>query len=142
MDTERPFAEGWPFHPTIPSYILTRWLFLRLLGLIYLIAFASLLPQIKGLIGANGILPIADFLNAVRANYGADAYRLAPTLSWLNTSDAFLQLLCWGGILASILVIAGLLTAPALAIETRQPILRAVVVEADVAATASDARSR
>ena len=39
-----------------------------------------------------------------------------PTLTWLNSSDAFLQLLCWSGILASISVIAGLLTAPALAL--------------------------
>ncbi|MEO8606857.1 MAG: lipase maturation factor family protein [Chloroflexota bacterium] len=109
-------AEGWRFRTPIPSYILTRWLFLRLLGLIYLIAFASLLPQITGLIGANGILPIANYLTAVHANYGTDAYRLLPTLAWLNSSDTFLQFLCLGGILASISVIAGLLTAPALAL--------------------------
>lgn len=114
MDAERAYEDGWRFPREIPCYILTRWLFLRLLGLVYLVAFASLLPQIKGLIGANGILPIADYLHTIYANYGAESYRLLPTLAWLNSSDAFLQLLCWGGIVAALLTIIGLLTAPAL----------------------------
>jgi len=106
----------WPFDTTIPSYLLTRWLFLRLLGLVYLVAFLSLGEQVKGLIGSQGILPVADFLDAVRLNYGADAYRLLPTLAWLNTSDAFLQFLCWGGVVTALLVIAGFLAAPALVV--------------------------
>src|SRR5438105_15903016 len=39
------------------DYILTRWLFLRLLGFVYLFAFASLRPQVLGLIASDGILP-------------------------------------------------------------------------------------
>ena len=34
-----------------PSWFLSRWLFLRLLGLIYLVAFLSLWVQIDGLVG-------------------------------------------------------------------------------------------
>jgi len=37
-----------------------RWLFLRGLGLIYLIAFLSLWVQIEGLIGSKGLLPVRD----------------------------------------------------------------------------------
>ena len=49
---------------------VSRWLFLRLLGVVYLIAFISLWTQIYGLIGHNGILPVADYLKAVRGKVG------------------------------------------------------------------------
>ena len=39
-----------------PTYFVARLFFLRFLAVIYLIAFLSLWPQIKGLIGSNGIL--------------------------------------------------------------------------------------
>src|SRR5262249_52636346 len=52
----------WGEHFERPSYDLTRWLFLRLLALVYLIAFLSLHVQMPGLIGSHGILPVADFL--------------------------------------------------------------------------------
>ena len=60
--------------PEEHTYILTRWLFLRLLGVVYFIAFASLSRQILGLIGRNGILPAAEFLEAVRAPLGPRPY--------------------------------------------------------------------
>src|SRR5207249_4268417 len=44
------------------SYELTRWVFLRALGVIYLIAFLSLWPQLRGLIGPQGILPAQALL--------------------------------------------------------------------------------
>ena len=39
------------------DYQLVSWLFIRALGVIYLIAFASLWTQVQGLAGAEGILP-------------------------------------------------------------------------------------
>src|ERR1700689_1012496 len=42
-----------------PRYDLVSFVFLRLLGLIYLSAFASFGVQALGLIGSHGILPIA-----------------------------------------------------------------------------------
>ncbi|MEO5969507.1 MAG: lipase maturation factor family protein [Bdellovibrionia bacterium] len=41
---------------TRPSYLLTRWLFIKGLGVVYLAAFLSLGSQIHGLVGASGIL--------------------------------------------------------------------------------------
>src|SRR5678815_2251396 len=38
---------------------LTMWLFLRSLGLVHAIAFASYGVQVRGLIGASGIVPAA-----------------------------------------------------------------------------------
>ena len=57
-----------PDAPHKPAYIITRWVFLRMIGLIYLLAFASLWVQIDGLIGSNGILPAADLMEQARAN--------------------------------------------------------------------------
>jgi predicted DCC family thiol-disulfide oxidoreductase YuxK len=42
------------------DYALVGWVFLRLIALIYLAAFASLAVQITGLIGAEGILPAGE----------------------------------------------------------------------------------
>jgi lipase maturation factor 1 len=87
-----------------PGHLWPRWIFLRALGLIYFSAFYSLLFQIKGLIGPNGILPAADYLQAVNAALQLRGYWSAPTLLWFSASDAALMTLCWVGLLASLLV--------------------------------------
>src|SRR6059058_2641284 len=99
-----------------PTYVLSRWLFLRLLGLVYLIAFGSLALQVTGLVGEHGILPATGFLERARALYGGDAYRLFPTLCWLGAGDGALRILCWGGATLALLLIAGVAQAPVLAL--------------------------
>ena len=47
------------------SYWLTRFVILRLLGVIYAIAFLVAANQILPLIGSDGLLPVGDFLNRV-----------------------------------------------------------------------------
>jgi predicted DCC family thiol-disulfide oxidoreductase YuxK len=95
-----------------PKYFWARKWFLRLLGLVYLIAFVSLWVQIDGLIGSNGILPVRRFLSAAHEQLGDRALSILPTLCWFNSSDAFLHFLCGGGVVLSILFIAGI--APAI----------------------------
>lgn len=97
----------WGTHTERTTFYLSRWLFLRGLGCIYLIAFLSLWVQIHGLVGSNGILPAEQYLEAVRQQIGIEGYYLVPTLFWLNTSDTFLHLLCAGGVLFSLVLIAG-----------------------------------
>jgi hypothetical protein len=109
-DLPSPASEPAPAH----SYVVTRWLFLRLLGVVYLIAFLSLLPQLSGLIGSNGILPAGWLLDAVREQLGPERYWLFPTLAWLNAGDAFLHLLAWGGALGALLLILDVAPAPLL----------------------------
>src|SRR5256884_2685657 len=99
-----------------PTYVLSRWLFLRLLGLVYVIAFVSLALQVTGLVGEHGILPATAFLDRTRALYGGAAYRLFPTLCWLGAGDGALRVLCWGGAALSLLVVAGVAQAPVLAL--------------------------
>jgi predicted DCC family thiol-disulfide oxidoreductase YuxK len=97
-----------------PTYVWARRWFLRVLGAIYFIAFVSLWVQVDGLLGANGISPVSQFLPAVRAQVGSEAFTLLPTLCWFGSSDAFLHFLCGSGVLCSLLLIFGV--APALSL--------------------------
>jgi predicted DCC family thiol-disulfide oxidoreductase YuxK len=102
--------------PEPSSFYLSRWVFLRLLGLIYVISFLSLRAQILGLLGARGILPASDFLRAVQANFGSAGYRLFPTLAWFGAGDASLKLLCTAGAVSALLVVVGVASGPALVV--------------------------
>ncbi len=97
-----------------PTYFWARRWFLRALGTIYLIAFVSLWVQVNGLVGSDGMSPANQFLPAVRAQIGPDAYALLPTLCWFGQSDAFLHCLCGSGVLFSLLLIFGI--APAISL--------------------------
>ena len=57
-----------PAHPY--TYILASWAFLRLLGLVYVMAFGSLWIQLDGLIGREGIVPVAPLLAAAQYRLG------------------------------------------------------------------------
>jgi predicted DCC family thiol-disulfide oxidoreductase YuxK len=109
----------WGRHVERSEYDLIRWIFLRALGLIYLVAFISLWTQIGGLIGHNGVLPEGQYM-AGAAQYfdsqsvGMDRFHRLPTLCWLNSSDGFLQFQCGAGVLFACLLIIGI--APGLAL--------------------------
>ncbi len=91
-----------------PRFALSRGLFLRLLGLVYGVAFLSLAPQLPGLVGSEGLLPAAAYLERVHEVQGAEAYYRLPTLLWLWPGDALLLGLCWAGIGLSAAAVAGL----------------------------------
>lgn len=86
---------------------IARWLFLRNLGLIFLVAFLSLNVQIEALIGEEGILPAPSTLELIRSNFGADSQRLFPSLLWRNASNDALHALCLGGALVSVFIVLG-----------------------------------
>lgn len=107
----------WGRHVERPDHTVTRWCFLRALGLIYLFAFLSLGTQILGLMGHDGILPVDQFLPAVQQQLdaqglGGQRFHLLPSLCWFNTSDTFLQLQCAAGGLFALLLTLDI--APAL----------------------------
>jgi hypothetical protein len=79
-----------------------RWLFLRALALIYFSAFYSLLCQVRGLIGPNGILPADQYLEAVHHAISGLRFWYAPSLYWISSSNAAIMTICWIGLLASI----------------------------------------
>lgn len=89
--------------------LLPRWLFLRALGLIYFSAFYSLIFQIRGLIGPDGILPADRYLHQLADSLGPwERIWYAPTLLWISGSSHMLMALCWIGIAASLLLVTNL----------------------------------
>ena len=97
---------------------IARAIFLRSLGVIYLIAFLSLWVQIDGLVGSDGILPAKLFLASARlqtpGNSAVSLFLSTPTLCWISSSDAFLHFLCAGGAVLACMLIAGLAPVPVL----------------------------
>jgi hypothetical protein len=85
-----------------PRRLVPRWIFLRALAAIYFSAFYSLLFQIRGLIGPQGILPAHDYLTAVGRTYPSTRFWLAPTLYWASSSSHALMAVTWIGLAFSI----------------------------------------
>ena len=119
MDWDAPSSIGWLFDAAqgAPPRLIPRWLFLRALGGIYFSAFFSLIFQIRGLIGPNGILPASRYLQAVAQSLGAwQRVWYAPTLLWWSSGPAALNALCWAGMLASLLLLVNIWPRAALTI--------------------------
>jgi len=87
------------------SHSLVENVFLRLLGLTYLTAFGSILPQVVPLLGSHGIVPVSTFLASLRTEMKPSLVFSIPTVFWLSASDRTLQAVCILGCLASVLLI-------------------------------------
>ncbi len=100
------------------SYWLTRFFLLRLLGLIYAVAFLVAANQIVPLIGTHGLLPLPLFMERVREVFGSSlgAFLHLPSLFWFFHSDRALVVVAWIGAALSIVVLAGYANAILLAI--------------------------
>jgi hypothetical protein len=91
------------------SYWLTRFVFLRLLGVVYFFAFLSLAQQVIPLIGHHGLLPAHIHLEIVRENSASnlDAWTRLPTIFWISVSDSWLQGFAWLGVALSLVLVLG-----------------------------------
>ncbi len=89
--------------------LISRWLFLRALGLIYFSAFFSLSFQITGLIGPEGILAADSYLHAIAQSLGPwERVWYAPTLLWFSSGNTMLTAICYVGMVASVLLVLNL----------------------------------
>jgi len=107
--------------PSEPAtYALSSWLFLRLLGVVYLCAFWSLASQVRGLVGHDGILPADAFMAAIGRAADAQGYSAVgrvfavPTLCWWSATDHVLVGLSVGGAVVSVALLAGVASFVAL----------------------------
>ncbi len=99
------------------TYRFSGMLFLRMLGLIYLIAFISFWAQSAGLVGDHGLFPIKDYFSVVKAQAGSDNFErfmAAPSLLWLSPDSAGLNAICGTGVGCALLVMMGLVPGWAL----------------------------
>jgi hypothetical protein len=96
-----------------PDYWLSRLIFHRLLGGIYLVAFVSTLNQFRPLLGSSGLLPVPRFLQA-------SSFRRAPSIFHLHYSDRFAVATAWAGVI--------LASAAVLGLPERAPLLLSMLV--------------
>ena len=91
------------------SYWLTRFVMLRLLGVVYAVAFLVAARQILPLIGSHGLTPLDLYLAQIRDSLGSTAagFMRLPSLFWFAHSDAALQISAWIGFALACVVIAG-----------------------------------
>lgn len=99
----------WGDDPTPSSFAAGGWAFRVVLGVVYVVAFASLGVQVAGLVGPEGILPAGAYLDAVARSTGsaAEAAWRAPTLAWLASGDLALQGMAAAGAAAGLLLALG-----------------------------------
>ena len=93
------------------NYSLGFWFLARLTGLSYFFAFLSLLPQIPGLYGQDGILPAQNLLTRATEALGSTAaFWALPSLTWIfGPSNTSLHLIVIAGLIFSTLLTLGLL---------------------------------
>src|SRR5438445_4470088 len=84
-----------------PDYWLSRLLFERALGVIYVIAFLVAANQFRPLLGENGLLPVPRFLRVAR-------FSNHPSIFYLHYSDRFLSACAWSGVALGALIVLGL----------------------------------
>src|SRR5437016_14411848 len=84
-----------------PRTLAARWPFLRALGLIFFSAFYSLVRQVNGLIGPDGLLPAQEYLQAIRRVARASRFWVVPTAICLASDSRALPRAALVGVLAS-----------------------------------------
>ena len=82
------------------DYWIARLVFQRALGLIYLVAFLVAARQFVPLLGANGLLPVPDFIRAV-------PFRRSPSLFYRRYSDRLALAAAWTGVGLAVAVVLG-----------------------------------
>jgi hypothetical protein len=99
------------------AYRLTRFVFLRGLGLVYSVAFLCAVNQVLPLVGEHGLLPVSRFLAELQASGGGRGWLFLrlPTVFLWGHSDALLLGLARVGLVLSLVVLGGFANAPLLA---------------------------
>lgn len=100
------------------SYWLTRFLMLRLLGVVYLFAFLVAANQLLPLVGEHGLTPAAPYLERVREHFASEArtWLRYPTLFLLGCSDQAILAIAWTGVALAALCAAGYANAISMAL--------------------------
>ncbi len=91
-------------------------MFLRLLGLVYVVAFLIVIDQWEPLLGSRGLLPARELLDAVADAHGrgVGTFLRLPTLFLFDSSDSAFRAGGWVGLVLSLLVLCGFANVPIL----------------------------
>jgi hypothetical protein len=103
----------------LAGYAVARSLFVRGLAMVYLIAVVSWWVQMEGLVGSQGLVPMADYLRQVEtfaAENGSNAVLLVPSIFWVSCDDLVLNGACLVAVALALMVIVGFFQAQGLAL--------------------------
>ena len=116
MESEPRFAFIAQGNP--PSYWLTRFMILRLLGVVYAVAFLVAINQLIPLIGEHGLLPVGIYIKDVNLAFGSAgaSFVKLPSVFWFWHSDTALLTVAWIGFILSLVVVCGFANAPVLGV--------------------------
>jgi hypothetical protein len=91
------------------TYWLTRFVILRWMGFVYLVAFYVAARQLVPLVGANGLTPAQIFLQELREQLGSTwaGFETLPMVFWFDCSDTMLRIVPWIGVILSCIVLTG-----------------------------------
>jgi hypothetical protein len=90
------------------SFCVAKWAILRMLGMVYLVAFLGALFQNRGLIGVNGLQPATEYMSRLEKSFASplQAFQSHPTLFWwLPLTDSNMDLVAILGVGISSLVL-------------------------------------
>lgn len=82
------------------DYSLTRFVFQRLLAMVYFIGFLIAVNQFQALSGGHGLLPVKLFVKRIE-------FWDSPSLFWFWHQDIFLKFMAWMGLGISFLAVFG-----------------------------------
>src|SRR5687768_8392875 len=94
------------------GYQLTRWLILRLLGLVYVFAFIGLIAQGPALFGEHGLTPVGTYLEQL-ADAGMTGWDV-PSILWWDSSDRAMAIWAWISLALSLAFLIGYANLPSL----------------------------
>src|SRR5580698_629735 len=87
-----------PEHPPQrDTYWLTRFVLLRWMGFVYVVAFYVAARQLVPLVGEHGLTPAPIW----------QAFFTEPSLFWFDCSDTMLRAIPWIGVVLSIALLLG-----------------------------------
>ena len=97
--------------PPRRTYHVAKWLILRLLGMVYFVAFLGAYNQNVALMGEDGLVPASSYISRMRSNYDSnlDAFWTHPTLFWwIPLTDTNLDGFAIVGLTLSFLLTVGI----------------------------------
>jgi len=107
-----PLVRAWRWLEPPQSYVWTRYLVLRLLGVVYVFAFLGILFQGIPLLGAHGLTPVASYVARMRE--AGVTFVDNPTLFLFDASDTALRAWALVGLVLSLALLAGYANLPSL----------------------------
>jgi TPR repeat protein len=90
------------------SNLWPRWLFLRAVGLVYVLVFAGIAVEGEAIVGPGGLAPATAVFRNLSSVSAFEAFVRVPSLLWINASAGAITALTWLGLGAALALVLNL----------------------------------